>query len=224
MATEKAYIAILTPDDSASEIGRVTFAYNPKEFDYKKTAKWKTKPARGAATAPPPEFQGTDPAKISVEVFLDGYETTNDITSDIMKLQSCCAPMSSTISSNAPSPPYVLFGWGSHVHMKAYVESVDVKITMFGSDGTPLRGTCTVAMTELGNDPPLQNPTSGGRRTVRSHLVLEGDTLAAVAFGEYGKADWWRPIAEANGIDNPMRIRPGTRLLLPDIDDVLAHA
>src|ERR1700722_15134114 len=101
----KAYIAMIPPNSTGgAEIGRVTFAYNPKEFSFKKSAKWQSKPARGAASAPPPEYQGADPATISVEVFLDGFESGQDITNDILTLQSCCAPMTSSVSNNKPSP------------------------------------------------------------------------------------------------------------------------
>jgi len=225
MPVEKAYIALIPPNSSGGgELGRVTFPYNPKEFSYKKAAQWERKPARGARRAAPPEFKGSDPTTLTVEVFLDGYETGEDISDDIETLKSCCMPLDSSLSSKKPSPPWVIFGWGSTVHLKACVQSVDVKCTMFSSDGTPRRATCTVTMQEIAQEPGAQNPTSGARNTVRSHLVVDGDRLAMIAFQEYGKADWWRPIADANGIDDPMRLRAGTRLLIPDIDDALAGA
>ncbi|HEV2360670.1 MAG TPA: hypothetical protein VGS21_03100 [Acidimicrobiales bacterium] len=225
MAIEKAYIALITPNSSGGgELGRVTFMYNPKEFSIKKSAQWERKPARGAKTAAMPEFKGADPATCTVEVFLDGYELGADVSADIQTLQSCCAPLDSSLSSKTPSPPWVIFGWGSTVHLTALVKSVDTKITMFGSDGTPLRATCTVSMEEISPTPAGQNPTSGSRRPVRSVLLVEGDTLQSVSYREYGKADWWRAVAVANGIDDPMRLRPGTRLLVPDIDEALAEA
>jgi nucleoid-associated protein YgaU len=45
--------------------------------------------------------------------------------------------------------------------------------------------------------------------------MVAGDTLAAVAFREYGDATLWRAIADANLIDDPLRVRPGTELLIP---------
>jgi len=225
VAIEKAYIALIQPHTTGgSEITRVTFPYNPKEFNLRKSAQWERKPARGAKGAAMPEFKGADPASLTVEVFLDGYEQGADISTDVLVLQSCCLPLASTLSSKKPSPPWVIFGWGSTVHLTALVKSVDTKITMFDPSGTPLRAVCTVAMEEISPPPSGQNPTSGSRQTVRSVLLVEGDALAAVAYREYGKADWWRPIAAANGIDDPLRLRPGTRLLVPDIDDALAGA
>ncbi|MGW7310516.1 peptidase M23, partial [Streptomyces sp. NPDC054835] len=39
---------------------------------------------------------------------------------------------------------------------------------------------------------------------------------------EYGDATRWRVIAEANGIDDPMRLSPGTELLLPSAAELPA--
>jgi nucleoid-associated protein YgaU len=221
----KAYLSLIPPNSSGgAELGRVTFAYNPKEFSYTKSAQWQRKPAKGAKAASPPEFQGPAPMSLTLEVFLDGYETGEDVSADIDTLNSCCCPMDNSIQAKQPSPPWVVFGWGAKVHLTAIVKSVAVKITMFDADGTPLRATCTLTMEEVVPDSFSQNPTSGGLRSVRSHLLVEGDSLATVAYREYGNAGWWRALAEANGIDDPLKVQVGTRLLVPDIDETLSRA
>ncbi len=45
-----------------------------------------------------------------------------------------------------------------------------------------------------------------------------------MAYKEYGNASWWRPIAEVNGIDDPLKLIAGTRLLVPDMDDAFNRA
>jgi nucleoid-associated protein YgaU len=47
------------------------------------------------------------------------------------------------------------------------------------------------------------------------HVAREGDSLAGLAFKEYGDPGLWRVIAEVNRIDDPMRMHAGARLLLP---------
>ena len=49
--------------------------------------------------------------------------------------------------------------------------------------------------------------------------VKRGQTLASIATQEYGDPRMWRPIADANGIDDPMRLHPGTLLVLPAVLD-----
>jgi nucleoid-associated protein YgaU len=224
-APTKAYISLVPPNSSGGEeLGRVTFAYNPKEFSYTKSAQWQRKAAKGAKKAAMPEFQGPSPMSLTVELFLDGYESGEDVSADIETLNSCCQPMEDSVQSKKPTPPWVIFGWGSKVHLTAVVKSVAVKYTMFDTDGTPLRATCTVTMEEVVPDSFGQNPTSGSLRSVRSHLLVEGDSLATVAYKEYGNAGWWRPLGEANGIDDPLKVTAGTRLLVPDIDDTFVQA
>jgi nucleoid-associated protein YgaU len=51
----------------------------------------------------------------------------------------------------------------------------------------------------------------------RSYTVAKGDTLSAIAKREYGDANQWRAIFEANRgtISNPDRIQPGQVLTIP---------
>ena len=41
-----------------------------------------------------------------------------------------------------------------------------------------------------------------------------------MAYRAYGDAGLWREIAEANEIDDPMRLHPGTRLLIPALEEI----
>ena len=50
--------------------------------------------------------------------------------------------------------------------------------------------------------------------------MSSGDTLAVLAWREYGDPAAWRVIAEANGIDDPMRLAHGRELLLPALDEI----
>jgi nucleoid-associated protein YgaU len=216
MAIEKAYITILDPL-SFGVTDTVRFMYNPKELGFKKSASWESKPAKAAQHTPPPEFQGADPIELSVEIFLDHFETGDDISSTIDRLLGCCVPTPQSVAMKKPSPPWVRFGWGARQPMTAYVESVDVRCTMFDESGRPLRGTCTVTMKEVPTDPSGQNPTSGALAPIGSHVVAEGDTLASIAYDQYADPTAWRLVAQANDIDDPFSLVPGQRLLVPDV-------
>lgn len=53
--------------------------------------------------------------------------------------------------------------------------------------------------------------------SVRTYTVKSGDSLSAIAKREYGDAEAWRAIYEANRdqIDNPDLIQPGQELKIP---------
>jgi nucleoid-associated protein YgaU len=48
--------------------------------------------------------------------------------------------------------------------------------------------------------------------------VLAGETLDRIAARYYGDATRWRLLADANGISDPLAVRPGALLAVPRMD------
>lgn len=208
-------------DALGAERGAVEFQFNPKELSLSKSAKWERKPARGASTAGPVEFRGAEPSKISLELFFDETgKLDGSVVKNVEALLGCCVPTEETRGQKRALPPLVVFQWGPVVGFPAFITSVSAKYTLFDSTGAPLRATCTVAMEELAGDLKGQNPTSGALAAHRSHTVAAGDSLASLAYREYGDPELWRALAEFNGIDDPMRLRTATEVLLPAPEDL----
>ena len=201
--------------------GEVKFQFNPKEVSITKAAKWERKTAKGAKKAGPPEFSGSEPCKLTVEMFFDATSSHDgSVVKAVESLFSCCVPTEESAGQKKPSPPLVVLHWGSISSFPAFVTSVNAKYTLFSSGGTPIRAVCSVALEEMPDEPWRQNPTSGGQTVRRAHETVAGDSLASVAYAEYGDPGAWRRLAEYNGIDDPLRIRPGTTLLLPIAADL----
>jgi nucleoid-associated protein YgaU len=204
-----------------AERSKVAFQFNPKELTLSKSAKWERKPARGASTAGPVEFRGAEPSKISLEMFFDETgKLDGSVVKAVETLLTCCVPTEETRGKKRALPPLVVFHWGPIVGFPAFITQVSAKYTLFASDGTPLRATCTVSLEELAGDLSGQNPTSGALSARRHHTVVAGDSLASLAYREYGDPEMWRALAEYNGIDDPLRLRPATDLLLPAPEDL----
>ena len=212
----KATLTVLEPRAGGApvELDRIELPFNPKEWSITHAAEWKVETTK--KSAPPPEFKGPKPASAGVEVFLDETDREDgDVSRTVARLQALVVPEPGTVAANRPSAPHVLFAWGRAITFRGYVESVAVRYTMFRGQGTPVRATVTVAMKELPIAPARQNPTSGGRSGHRTHRLVAGDTLASIAYAEYGDATRWRLLAEANGIDDPLRVREGAVLHVP---------
>jgi nucleoid-associated protein YgaU len=123
-----------------------------------------------------------------------------------------------SIARSLPQPPLLRFIWGPNPVLQAfqgYLKSVQAKYTMFRRDGTPVRATATISLEEVTPEAAGQNPTSGAREGRSAHVLAEGESLASIAYREYGLASLWRGLAVFNGIDDPMRLVPGIELLLP---------
>ena len=99
------------------------------------------------------------------------------------------------------------------------VEKITQKLTMFRSDGTPVRATLSVTfkqhktIAEQLDDPRRNSADKTKRRVFEAH-----DSIWLLAAREYGQVRYWRLIAEQNDIDDPRRIEPGRVLVLPPID------
>jgi hypothetical protein len=195
---------------------RIECRFNPREYVIAKSATWSRTPVRGAESAPLPEFVGTNPRTLQMELFFDEWESgSGDVSKDVEKLLAWTNPTRDSIGANKPTPPVVFFQWGTKPLFDAYVKSVNARYTMFRNDGTPVRASVSAAFEELPAEPARQNPTSGGEPGRRTHVVGGGDTLHSIAYQEYGDPTLWRGLAGFNGIDDPLRILAGSRLLVP---------
>lgn len=210
-----------TANPSNESLGTIEFQFNPRELSLTKNAKWKRDAQRNARKSGPPEFTGSDPSKLSLEMFFDATDTMDDrVVKQVDRLFACCTPTSKSRQGRKGSPPWVIFHWGGLTSFPAFVASVTAKYTLFTPGGTPVRAVCTVALEEISGEQGGQNPTSGALAARDAHVVVAGDTLQSVAYRAYGDPNLWRAVAEANGIDDPTRLRSGTRLLVPALEEL----
>ncbi|MCX5585224.1 LysM peptidoglycan-binding domain-containing protein [Streptomyces erythrochromogenes] len=203
-------------------IARLDLQFNPSTLQLGKTTEWRRSPSRMAGQSALPEFVGSGPRTLSLDVFLDATAThDNSVEQAVEKLMKACVPTPASLGRKKPASPWVRFEWGSArtTSFDGVLSNLSVSYTLFDVDGKPLRATCSLSIEEASVDPPGQNPTSGSRTARSTHTVVAGDSLAMLAWREYGDATAWRVIAEANGIDDPMALVPGTEIVVPGTRD-----
>jgi nucleoid-associated protein YgaU len=204
---------------------RIPLQFNPERISLFKSASWSRTAAKEAQGANPPEFLGSQPRSVSVDVFLDAtYSLSNTVEQQVETLLDCCAPTPGSVQGKNASPPWVRFEWGlaRTVSFYAHLTSITANYTLFSADGRAKRATCSLRLEEIGGSTLNQNPTSGSRETLALHRTQAGDSLASLAWQHYGDAGLWRLIAAANRIADPERLPVGTTLLIPSIDEVSA--
>lgn len=220
MGLTKAYIELVetsgpNPPSLSATGTKIEFQFNPEKIQINRSARWLKSEANAEGESSALEYKGPQPTKMKLEMFIDASDKKDgDISPQVEKLLEACAPTRSSKSRDLPLPCYAIFGWDK-VYFRGFIESVDVTYTMFRESGKPVRANCTIDLTETPPQAPAQNPTSGGRGAQSWVQMVAGDTLAGIAFREYGDATLWRAIADANVIDDPLRVRPGTQLLIP---------
>ncbi len=68
------------------------------------------------------------------------------------------------------------------------------------------------------NEPDFSNVTSGASSSaMKTYEVVSGDSLSKIAQREYGNAQQWKRIYEANldVLNDPDKIYPGQKLKIP---------
>src|SRR6476469_10822315 len=132
------------------KIDTIAFQFNPKEVTIAKSAKWERKPAKGSKSAPPPEFTGSDPCKLTVEMFFDATGAKDGSVLEVVeKLFGCCVPTEQSAGQKKKTKTSVVLQWDKISTFPAVITSVSAKYTLFRSDGTPIRAICSVSMEEM---------------------------------------------------------------------------
>lgn len=212
-AVQKAY---LEPENG----DHITCLFNPSELSITRANSWDPDEVPGKG-APDLHFGGGLSGTMSMALTLD---TTADGTSVTKHTDRLLGLMEVDASlpghdpdTNRGRPPWVRFHWGDLHSFKAILDSLDITFTYFSSSGTPLRARAQVSLKQFEEEAKWgpQNPTSGTPNPHRLHQVQAGETLDRIAALRYGDPARWRIIAGANGIVDPLSVKPGTLLMIP---------
>ena len=203
-----------------SKSAEISFQYNPNEITVSKKVKF-DKAANGAQNTKTKQFAGGVSREITFpNLVFDTFEKKKSVyTEYIQKIEEALH-----FNKDMHRPPKVMLIWGEFLKsdgsssgqiqqsFPCYVTEMTVKYTMFLENGSPVRADVSLKLEEVGNYDEKKSPDHAKLYTVR-----RGDTLQHIAYREYDNPGEWRRIARTNGIDNPMQLRPGTKLLIPPI-------
>jgi hypothetical protein len=150
---------------------------------------------------------------LSMELFFDTYEEQTDVRSYTDQIYGLL-----NIDPSTHVPPICDVAWGGF-SFRGVMDHVSGKFSLLLPDGTPARANLTVTFKEFIDVEVLvqQNPTQSADHR-KTRLVRSGDRLSVIAWEEYGSAAKWRPIADANGIDDPRNLEVGKRLVIPALN------
>lgn len=199
---------------------KLTCLFNPTEYTVAKTNNWPSKPVVGK-DVPKLDFTGGGARTMTVELMFDVFEEANaDVRkhTDVLSKMTLIDASKKNAKTKKARPPYVLFEWGENWQFKAVVTSLSIRFTLFRKNGVPVRALAAVTLTEAVDEADKKgtNPTSYAEPGLKRRVVRPRDTLAGIAYEEYGHSGLWRLIAEANRIDDPMSIEPGQVIAIPN--------
>jgi hypothetical protein len=187
----------------------VTVLFNPSDVTVDTSSHYASMPVPGLAM-PILQYIRGESDILHLELFLDATDQGLDVEQNIADLETFVR-----ISSTLHAPPVVEFEWASF-SFTGVITSLRERMTLFSEDGRRLRArmalsfksykAAEVQLREL----KLSSPDRSHARVVR-----EGETLAHIAYAEYGDPRMWRPIATANNIERPRFLQAGKALWIP---------
>ena len=181
--------------------------FNPTEYRLNKANQFAEVAIPGLA-APPLQFVRGNARTLSMQLFFDTYEKGSDVrehTNKIIKLLE--------INEELHAPPICHFNWGD-LSFVGVLESANQSFTLFLPSGTPVRATVDVSFKEHYEEAKKLESADFAKH----YVVKRGETLSSIAGEKYGDPGLWRPIAEENGMDDPMALEPGQVLIIPPIE------
>jgi Contractile injection system tube protein/LysM domain len=192
-------------------------AFNPQSYTVTKTNVWNFKPSTGV-DLPDGEFGGGLPQRINLSLLLDvsllgADQSVKDQADKLFKMME-----SGGGGGGGGAPSKITFQWGSVNLPKAVPVSLTVQYILFHPNGEPIRATVDLELAQGEKAQKGQNPTTRSIGGIQVHTVRDGDSLTSIAYDAYGDPTRWRAIAEANGIDDPMRLHRGRELNIPRLD------
>lgn len=207
--------------------------YNPTTFVRKNAIEYDDGQSGGTSKAEP-KFVVIKPSDLSVELFLDGTGTSPsfinnkkeqngeraasdksvDVQTQVDNFTKTCAEY----YGNQHGPNYVKILWGKQL-FKGVLTSMDVTFTLFDRHGVPLRAKIAATFLECISDTHrVKEDKNSSPDLTHVRTVLEGDTLPLMAHKIYGDPKYYLQVAQANGLKNYRKLRPGQTLYFPPID------
>jgi contractile injection system tube protein len=195
----------ITPANQAS----FNALFNPTDYTVAK-ANQIAEAAVPGLEAPILQYVHGNTRTLDMELYFDTYEEGTDVRSATDKVYNLLL-----IDPSTHAPPICDIAWGQF-KFHGVVDHVSGKFTLFLPNGTPVRATLSVSFKEFIDVDALvrvQPTQSADHRKTR--VVKSGDRIDNIANEEYGDPGQWRPIAEANDMDDPDQLEPGHVLIIP---------
>jgi Contractile injection system tube protein/LysM domain len=162
--------------------------------------------------APILQFVHGNARTLDMELFFDTYEEQENVGQYTDKIYALLE-----IDPHTHVPPICTVTWGN-LSFQGVLDHVQGKFTLFLPNGTPVRATLNVTFKEYLDLSQLvkQRPTESANHQ-KGRVIQRGDRLETIAHEEYGDPRKWRPIADANNLDDPSQLHPGMLLSIPPI-------
>lgn len=218
--------ALLKIESATGKKSTFVCQFNPDELKINTKGKFTTIERQGE-DSPIVQFMGGSVSKLDLTLYFD-TSMTYEIKSGLLftkpkkKAATDVSAYTKTLMSmvkiegKVHRPPVVTFCWGS-LKFSGFVNNVEVNYTMFEKGGIPVRARVVLSIISMELSPQgaaRLSPKESPDRT-KCITLTSDSSLWDIAQREYGDAAYWREIARANHIMDPLEVPAGTQLRVP---------
>lgn len=222
MPLVKAIIEIDANDRGPNLPPIIHVQFNPSEYTLTKGAQI-AEIAIPGIDAPVLQFVRGQTQTLSMELFFDTTQMGmgEDPVTDVRTLTEPVFQLVK-IQAKTHAPPRLRFSWGLGLSFRAIIDNIQQKFTLFNPAGIPLRAALTVNFKEYQTlEEQLQRLNLQSADHTKKRVIKRGETLALIAYQEYGDSTEWRLIYEDDRnvelIPDPRRLQPGVEIVIPSI-------
>lgn len=161
------------------------------------------------------QFTGKSTTKLAVELLFDTTHTDDDVRRWTARVGYFIKPKEQPGQNNKQVPPGVRFEWGTF-RFDGVIDSLQETLDYFSENGTPLRSSLSLSMTQQDIVFPERSTGKLGKALGEPgkaplNAARANDNVQGMA-GREGKSKDWKAIAAANNIDDPLRLPAGKLL------------
>jgi nucleoid-associated protein YgaU len=204
----------------------ITVCFNPERYTLNKGVQI-AEIAIPGLDSPVLQFVRGQNEKITLELFFDTtthgmVDNVKDVREETKKIYHLLK-----INKKTHAPPRCTLLWGeggqlfsfdSFPEPQCVLESVSEEFNLFSPSGVPLRAKLNVTFREYKSiEDQIKEINKESSDRTKIFEVERGQTLSQIAWLEYQDPNEWRRIAEANKIENPRLLTPGSKLRIPRI-------
>jgi hypothetical protein len=202
--------------DLSNSSNTLVLPFNPTEYSIEDKSNFSEAAVPGLAS-PIIQYSSGDARVLSLEVLLDSY--AYDKSQDIRELYLTKIDQFSAIDGDLHAPAPCQVTWGS-LQFVGLLESVRKQFVLFSEDGKPVRARVTFSFREyIPVEVQVRQTQRSSADKFKSRTVKDGESLWQISAEVYGDSRLWRVLANANRLDDPLRLHTGDLLLIPALQN-----
>jgi hypothetical protein len=157
------------------------------------------------------QFVGAGTTKLALTLWFDVTAMTQNPVDDVRLLTKeviyFMTPQPTEKDPEQFIPPAVRFSWGSFL-FDGIVDGLEESLEFFSPEGRPLRASVGLSLSQKNILAVKFGEAAETKGSKPLSPAKSGDSIQSLA-GDKGKNGSWQGIAAANGIEDPLRLKPG---------------